>query len=152
MRVVFAALVGLAFAAGSAGAATGSWRITKDHWDAADEEGFGKFVAMFGESDCKDPASCWKSAANPYRDTDPPELKMDGDCADFIYQMRAYYAWKNGLPFSDPQHLLLMDMIRTRDAEGAGSMVHLHIRRTRLLIQAMDPGVSSHARVIGKRP
>jgi DNA-binding GntR family transcriptional regulator len=59
---------------------------------------------------------------------------------------------KNGLPFSDPQHLLLMDMIRTRDAEGAGSMVHLHIRRTRLLIQAMDPGVSSHARVTGKRP
>src|SRR5664279_4006766 len=53
---------------------------------------------------------------------------------------------KNGLPFSDPQHLLLMDMIRTRDAEGAGSMVHLHIRRTRLLIQAMDPGVRSPAR------
>lgn len=100
MRVVLAALVGLAFAAGSAEAATGSWKITKDHWDAADEEGFGKFVARFGESDCKDPASCWKSSANPYRDTDPPELKMDGDCADFIYQMRAYYAWKNGLPFS----------------------------------------------------
>jgi DNA-binding GntR family transcriptional regulator len=58
---------------------------------------------------------------------------------------------KNGLPFSDPQHLLLMDMIRTRDAEGASSMVHLHIRRTRLLIQAMDPGVNSHARVTGKR-
>ena len=56
---------------------------------------------------------------------------------------------KNGLPFSDPQHLLLMDMIRARDAEGAGSMVHLHIRRTRLLIQAMDPGVRSPARGTG---
>jgi len=99
MRVVLAALVGFAFAVGSADAA-GTWKITKDHWDASDEEGFGKFVAGFGESDCKDPASCWKSTANPYRDTDPPELKMDGDCADFIYQMRAYYAWKNGLPFS----------------------------------------------------
>jgi DNA-binding GntR family transcriptional regulator len=60
---------------------------------------------------------------------------------------------KNGLPFSDPQHLLLMDMIKARDAEGARSMVHLHIRRTRLLIQAMDPGVRSPARGTGgKRP
>jgi DNA-binding GntR family transcriptional regulator len=59
---------------------------------------------------------------------------------------------KNGLPFSDPQHLLLMDMIRARDAEGARSMVHLHIRRTRLLIQAMDTGVHSPERVTrGKR-
>jgi DNA-binding GntR family transcriptional regulator len=47
---------------------------------------------------------------------------------------------KDGLPFSDPQHLLLMDTIRGRDAEGARSVVHLHIRRTRLLIQAMDTG------------
>jgi DNA-binding FadR family transcriptional regulator len=42
---------------------------------------------------------------------------------------------KDGLPFSDPQHLLLMDAIRSRDAEGARIIVHLHIRRTRLLIQ-----------------
>jgi DNA-binding GntR family transcriptional regulator len=58
---------------------------------------------------------------------------------------------KNGLPFSDPQHLLLMDMIRSRDAEGARHMVHLHIRRTRLLIQALDPGVRAPGRT-GKRP
>ena len=45
---------------------------------------------------------------------------------------------KDGLPFSDPQHLLLMDAIRGRDAEGARSIVHLHIRRTRLLIQAIE--------------
>jgi DNA-binding GntR family transcriptional regulator len=45
---------------------------------------------------------------------------------------------KHGLPFSDPQHLLLLDAIRSGDAEGARSLVHLHIRRTRLLIQATD--------------
>ena len=45
---------------------------------------------------------------------------------------------KDGLPFSDPQHLLLMDAIRGGDAEGARAIVHLHIRRTRLLIQAKD--------------
>jgi DNA-binding GntR family transcriptional regulator len=42
---------------------------------------------------------------------------------------------KDGFPFSDPQHLMLVEMIRTRDAEGAASIVHLHIRRTRLLIE-----------------
>ena len=48
---------------------------------------------------------------------------------------------KDGLPFSDPQHLMLMAMLRARDAEGARSIVHLHIRRTRLLIEKMaaDP-------------
>jgi DNA-binding GntR family transcriptional regulator len=49
---------------------------------------------------------------------------------------------KEGLPFSDPQHVLLMEAIRGRDAEGARSLVHLHIRRTRLMIQAMDGGPS----------
>ena len=94
------------WAAAAATAAPGSWKITKDHWDAADEEKFGVFVAGFGESDCKDPAACFKSAANPYRDTDPPDLKMDGDCADFVYQLRAYFAWKNGLPFSYPLYVM----------------------------------------------
>ena len=45
---------------------------------------------------------------------------------------------KDGLPFSDPQHLLLMEVIRARDAEGARSIVNLHIRRT-----GSDPGHGS---------
>lgn len=60
---------------------------------------------------------------------------------------------KNGLPFSDPQHLMLMDMIRSRDAEGARDMVHLHIRRTRLLIETLDFGRRTPAGSAGsKRP
>lgn len=42
---------------------------------------------------------------------------------------------KGGLPFSDPQHLLLMHAIRARDAEAAQVVVRLHIRRTRLAIE-----------------
>ncbi|MCE9522947.1 MAG: hypothetical protein K8S25_11025, partial [Alphaproteobacteria bacterium] len=99
MRVLMASLLGFVLAAATAHA-DASWKITKDHWDASDETRFGAFVAGFGESDCPNPEACFKSTANPYRDTDPPELKMDGDCADFIYQLRAYFAWKNGLPFS----------------------------------------------------
>jgi DNA-binding GntR family transcriptional regulator len=47
---------------------------------------------------------------------------------------------KDGLPFSDPQHLLLLDAISVRDVEAARSVIHLHIRRTRLQIQGMDLG------------
>jgi len=57
---------------------------------------------------------------------------------------------KDGLPFSDPQHLLLMETIRERDAEGASAVVRLHIRRTRLMIEKTssaaltDQPVASH--------
>lgn len=44
---------------------------------------------------------------------------------------------KDGLPFSDPQHLMLMEAIRSRDADAASTLVRLHIRRTRLLIETM---------------
>jgi DNA-binding GntR family transcriptional regulator len=57
---------------------------------------------------------------------------------------------KDGLPFSDPQHLLLMDTIRSRDAEGARNMVYLHIRRTRLLIATLELGGGTGAG--GRRP
>jgi hypothetical protein len=105
VRFAIAALIAGAVLVGPAAAAS-SWKITKDHWDAADEVRFGEFVARFGEHDCKNPVECFKSTANPYRDTDPPDLRMDGDCADFIYQMRAYFAWKNGLPFSYPLYVM----------------------------------------------
>jgi DNA-binding GntR family transcriptional regulator len=52
---------------------------------------------------------------------------------------------KDGLPFSDPQHLLLMDAIRGRDAEAAQLLVRLHIRRTRMSIQAMGGAAVSPA-------
>lgn len=42
---------------------------------------------------------------------------------------------RDGLPFSDPQHLLLLEAIQSRDAHAAASIVHLHIRRTRLLVE-----------------
>ncbi|MEQ1755570.1 MAG: hypothetical protein ABL973_15725 [Micropepsaceae bacterium] len=96
----------LTVAAASPSFASGSWKITKDHWDTDDETRFGQFVAGFGEHTCATPSDCFRSSANPYRDSDPPDLRMDGDCADFIYQLRAYFAWKNGLPFSYPLYVM----------------------------------------------
>ena len=58
---------------------------------------------------------------------------------------------KDGLPFSDPQHLLLMGTVRARDAEGASAVVRLHIRRTRLVIEKMGGGEATDQRVESHR-
>ncbi len=98
MRALLLAL--MLVCAGTAGAqATDSWRILKDRWSAADEEGFGKFVAAIGASDCSSSESCLRDASNPYRDSDQHFVDIDSDCAKWPYLLRAYYAWKNGLPF-----------------------------------------------------
>ena len=41
-----------------------------------------------------------QSAANFYHDSDPPSFLFHADCAKWAYMLRAYYASKNGLPFS----------------------------------------------------
>jgi hypothetical protein len=97
MRAIVAALAAAFVIAGPAKA---EWKITKDHWNAADESGFSQFVQAIGESDCSTPKECFRDSSNPYRGSDPADLTLDGDCADFVYQLRGYYAWKNGLPFA----------------------------------------------------
>ena len=84
----------------SRSAQASSWRITKDHWSAEDEAGFGRFVPALGESNCSSSQSCLRDPANPYRKTDQHFLDIDVDCAKLPYLLRAYYAWKNGLPMS----------------------------------------------------
>jgi hypothetical protein len=78
----------------------GPWRITKTEWTKADEDGFGEFVRRIAESNCTTTISCMQSAANFYHDSDPPTFRFHADCAKWAYMLRAYYASKNGLPFS----------------------------------------------------
>ncbi|MES1990806.1 MAG: hypothetical protein V4441_07635 [Pseudomonadota bacterium] len=89
-------------------ASAASWRITKDHWDASDEKGFEEFVTSLGKSDCWTVDECMKGPGNPYRHTDP-KVKFLMDCADVPYFLRAYYAWKNGLPFGWQNAMLSSD-------------------------------------------
>ncbi len=85
----------------AAPAAAAPWRIVRDHWSAADEAGFGRFVTAIGDSGCSSSQSCLRSAANPYASNeDRGFLDVDVDCAKLPYLLRAYYAWKNGLPFT----------------------------------------------------
>jgi len=97
MRALLAVLI---LIAGCAAAQAAPWRITKDHWDASDEAGYGAFITALGDSGCSSSQSCLRDPANPYRGSDGRFLDIDVDCAKLPYLLRAYYAWKNGLPFA----------------------------------------------------
>lgn len=76
------------------------WRITKTAWTESDERAFGEFVTAIGESDCRTFDECLKGPWNIYRASDPKGMFFYADCADLPYALRAYFAWKTGLPFS----------------------------------------------------
>lgn len=76
------------------------WRILKTKWTASDERAFGEFIAAIGRSNCRTVDQCLRGPANIYRHSDPAGLSFFADCADLAYVLRAYFAWKNGLPFS----------------------------------------------------
>ena len=99
---VCAAIVACVWAAAflPAQAETLPWHITKTEWSVADEKGFGDFVRKIAESGCTTSVACMRGAGNPYRNSDPISLAFHADCAKWVYMLRGYYAWKNGLPFS----------------------------------------------------
>jgi hypothetical protein len=99
---------GAAFADGTTPGA--AWKITRAAWTPTDERGYSAFVQAIGESDCHSIESCLSGPANPYRASDPAGLDIKGDCSKLPYFLRAYYAWKNGLPFgyvSDVEEITL---------------------------------------------
>ena len=78
------------------------WRILRTAWTERDEKGYEEFVQRIGESGCRTVHACLTDAAsNPlYRASNPANMRFYADCADLPYMLRAYFAWKNGLPFS----------------------------------------------------
>ncbi len=97
--VLLISLSSAAFAAPSA-----DWKITQPNWTEQHEALFGQFVTQIANAvekrQCGTVAQCLQSPANMYYGTDPSGLRYYADCADFPYYLRAYFAWKNGLPFS----------------------------------------------------
>lgn len=82
-----------------------AWTIQKPAWEEKDEKAFSEFIQTLGEKGCLPGKRCTvdvilKSAANPWRATDPSGVTWKADCAKFPYLLRAYFAWKNHLPFS----------------------------------------------------
>ena len=145
----FLAIFFLSGTVGSVHAQGGSsaWRISKTEWTATDERGYAEFIEAFGAADCWTLDECLKSTANPYRHTDP-KTRFLADCADLPYFLRAYYAWKNGLPFafqsamlsgdgpgSDPRYSTAGNQVVGRDwvsatAKGANAPILLNTLRS----------------------
>ena len=109
--IAFVVLLGVS---GSAQGAESVWRITKAEWSASDEKRFGEFVASVATSGCTTTSDCLKGAGNPYRSTDPKPLRIAADCAKFPYMLRAYFAAKNGLPFSYISQITAADALDPR--------------------------------------
>ena len=98
-------LLGLTLLAAALPGSSTAWAdsrylIRAEGWTEADERGFGEFITAIGDSGCDGVDACLKSAANPFRTSDPPQAQFRSDCADLPYVLRFYYAWKRGLPFS----------------------------------------------------
>lgn len=80
------------------------WKIKKLEWSAANEKAYSEFVSLMGQAvakrECNSFQSCLKHPNNPYRGSDSDQLNIFADCAKLSYVFRAYFAWKNSLPFS----------------------------------------------------
>ncbi len=101
MGAATAGMAALAFASAASAEAINrgdAWKIVKTEWSKADEDAYSEFVQGIGRSTCTSLESCLAVSANRYYSPDDPEFT--GDCADMAYVLRAYFAWKNGLPFS----------------------------------------------------
>lgn len=80
------------------------WVVKKVAWSEGDERRFEEFVTIIGEAvaarKCHTVNECLNGSVNhPYRATNPRGMSFEADCADFPYYLRAYFAWKNNLPF-----------------------------------------------------
>ena len=91
MRAIFAGLLGVLIAAGAANA--GTWKITKDHWDRRRRRTLRRIRRRLRRTrlhEARQPVS--RARPTPTATPIRRNCSMDGDCADFIYQLRAYFA------------------------------------------------------------
>jgi hypothetical protein len=77
-----------------------TYRVMREAWSDADERGYSEFIQAIGNANCRTVDQCLKNPANPFARSDPDGISWHADCADLPYFLRAYYAWKRGLPFS----------------------------------------------------
>lgn len=91
-----------------------SWKIKKTTWTTDDEKKYSEFVSLIGQAvekrQCNSFKSCLQHPNNPYRGSDSGKLEIFADCAKLSYTMRAYFAWKNGLPFSYANGMKMADI------------------------------------------
>jgi len=106
MKIAFSIIVAalIIFSFMFAEAADTTWKIKKTTWSETDERLYAEFVNLIGQAvekkECKSFQECIQHPNNPYHGSDSGQLDIHVDCARLSYALRAYFAWKNGLPFS----------------------------------------------------
>ena len=93
-----------------------AWPETAESWSPSDERGYEAFIQAIADSGCTTVRTCLAAPANPLAAGDPPGLVFSADCADLVYMLRAYYAWKKGLPFG------FVNMVEAREPMGEGDL------------------------------
>ncbi len=77
-----------------------NWKVRKTNWDYQDNSNFGVFLKKLGNSKCNTVDKCLAGNDNILRTEEDMQFTHYSDCADFPYYLRAYFAYKNSLPFS----------------------------------------------------
>lgn len=103
-----------------------SWPVTRS-WDEQAEGEYGDFVAAIGRAAaagrCRTLAACLHDPAlNPLYEAGVESLRFHADCADVPYILRAYFAYRRGLPFAYAREMQGRgrDARYYRDARPAG--------------------------------
>lgn len=83
------------------------WEIRSTTWTAQNEATYGEFIARIGrarrERRCRTVSDCLNNPSiNMFLNAGNDGERFDwrADCARLPYLLRAYFAWKNALPFS----------------------------------------------------
>lgn len=138
MALAGLAMLALALARTSAAGETSyAWPQTTAAWSHDDEGGYERFVQAIAQSGCTTVRTCLSAPANPLAAGDPPGLVFSADCADLVYMLRAYYAWKKGLPFG------FVNLVEARDPMGEGDLratIHGNMAVSRWDVTAQTPG------------
>ncbi len=77
------------------------WKVKKTSWAVEDEQKYSEFIKKLGYSKCQNLDMCLSSeASNMLISEEDMQNMYYSDCADLPYYLRAYFAYKNNLPFS----------------------------------------------------
>lgn len=110
----FLALLFISFNAFAQTEDTLNWKIKRTNWTELDEKNYSEFISIIGKAvekkECQSLDSCLDHPKNPYKGSDLKDLKIFADCAKLSYILRAYFAWKNSLPFSFANQMKLRDV------------------------------------------
>lgn len=77
-----------------------NWKVNRAAWSAQDEINYSAFIKKIGYSKCNTTDKCLSTEANSLRSEEDMLFTHYSDCADFPYYLRAYFAYKNKLPFA----------------------------------------------------